>query len=231
MGPSEFEPVEPKFRRRVCMASGRTFYVYYGGKQGSACFFDESCYRFYLTRLINCLKAYRFDLHTYALLPGELHLLVSAFSRHGLVRALATVNEGYDEYFRNRFQRSCLPLERRPVCRCLTDVGSLVLDVQKYIELAPVRAGLVTMPGEYPWTGYTVNAFGGHGQGIVRHRQYRRLCARQINPFAHYRDFIATPLSAAQSHYMKQLLRSGYPLVSHRIAERDRLPVPAGRPG
>lgn len=203
---------ERQCRIRIQHTRNSAYYVFQGGKSGSACFFDESCYRFYLRALFSCLKAYRLPLHTYALLPGEVHLLVSGYSRSGLIRVLDFVNSAYGRYFFNRFARHCLPLAGEPSCRRLSG-GILVVDCQKYIERTPLRHGLVTMAGEYPWSGFTVNAFGGHGAGLTAHPHYTRLCAEGNCPFQYYRDFIAAPFSDAQEKYLDNRLRRGFPLV------------------
>ncbi len=203
-------------RLKTYTLKDRAYYVYLGGSPGNACFFDRDCFDYYLIRLYSCIKAYRLQLHTYVLLPGEVHLLVSAFSSAGLARLLHCVSSSYSSYFFIRFERSCPAFMAKPVCRKLAG-GDLVLDCQKYIELAPVRGGLVDMAGEYPWSGYAINGFGGHGTKLAAHYQYRDLCSRSHNPFQAYRDFIAIPYSEAQERFLEQRLRYGFPLAERRV--------------
>ena len=200
----------------------RTCYVYH--PVNGQYFFDEGCYRFYLNRLFNCLRAYGLQLHTYALLPAEKHLLFSVFSTGGLQRLLDAVDASYDEYFHNRFGRRPVTGDRR--IRAVTG-GNLALDCQKFIELAPVRAGLATIPGDYPWSGYCVNALGGHGRGVTRHEQYQRFCGQSPAPFQAYRDYISSPFTPEQLRFLQQRLISGFPLVARPAAAAHR-ELPAG---
>jgi putative transposase len=47
--------------------------------------------------------------------------------------------------------------------------------VSRYIELNPVRAKMVTHPGEYPWSSYRHNAMGIKIGMLTEHELYIRL--------------------------------------------------------
>lgn len=49
------------------------------------------------------------------------------------------------------------------------------LTVSRYIELNPVRAGMVEHPAEYPWSSYHANGLGKDIQLMTSHRVYERL--------------------------------------------------------
>ncbi len=77
----------------------------------------------------------------------------------------------------------------------LIDSESYALLCYRYIELNPVRAGMVEHPSEYPWSSYRANALGQYdalvtpqfmyyalgGDEAVRQAQYRSLFANQID--------------------------------------------------
>jgi len=173
----------------------KTFYAYQKGQAEHPYFTDEACFSHYLNRLLHCLKAFRQQLHTYLLLPSEVHLLVSPYSSRGLVHVMDKVAADYGAYFHNRFSGNCSLLADKPV---LHQLGSNceVLNCQKSIELIPVQEQLVSMPGEYPWSGYRINAFGGHRDPVVMHHQYRNFCRAHERPFQRYRDFVTVTSSA-----------------------------------
>ena len=47
--------------------------------------------------------------------------------------------------------------------------------MSRYIELNPVRAKMVTHPGEYPWSSYRHNAMGIKIGMLTEHELYKRL--------------------------------------------------------
>jgi len=50
-----------------------------------------------------------------------------------------------------------------------------LLEVSRYIELNPVRAEMVTDPGEYRWSGYQINALGKVSNLCTPHPEYLAL--------------------------------------------------------
>jgi|GEM_PF-501477 len=186
-------------QRKSYFLQGRTFYVFQKGRPRDPYFIDEACFGYYLNRFLHCIRASRLQLHTYVLLPYETQLLISPYSGNGLLRILGKVASDYGEYFRNRFNGSCPLLQDNPVLHQVGMSGQ-VLNCQKSIEMAPVREQLVDMPGEYPWSGYHINAFGGHKDPMVMHHQYRKFCSESESPFQRYRDFVAATSSARSFH-------------------------------
>ncbi|MBT8145554.1 MAG: hypothetical protein KJN90_01800 [Gammaproteobacteria bacterium] len=185
-------------QQKSYLLQGRTFYVRQKGKSQDPLFIDDACYGYYLKRLLNSLRAARQQLHTFVLLPHEVRLLSSPYSTNGLLRSMQRAAIDYGEYFANRFSSICPLLTGQPDLHQV-ERDSQVLEYQKSIELAPVREQLVNMPGEYPWSAYPINAFGGHRNPIFMHRQYRTVFFRGNHPFQRYRDFVATTSSTGSS--------------------------------
>jgi len=55
------------------------------------------------------------------------------------------------------------------------DSEHYALGCYRYIELNPVRAGMVGHPAEYPWSSYRHNALNEKNELIVGHKVYKRL--------------------------------------------------------
>jgi len=58
---------------------------------------------------------------------------------------------------------------------CLIQEEAYVLGCYRYIELNPVRAGMVDHPGEYAWSSYRINAQGEPSGMVAKHALYERL--------------------------------------------------------
>ncbi|MDC0664106.1 hypothetical protein [Marinobacter sp. SS21] len=57
----------------------------------------------------------------------------------------------------------------------VVDTDTYLLTLYRYIELNPVRAGMVEHASEYPWSSYQHNAVGKEVQLITPHAQYQAL--------------------------------------------------------
>ncbi|MBL4821419.1 MAG: transposase [Gammaproteobacteria bacterium] len=194
------------------LLQGETYFISLLGHDGNICFFDDACYDRYLTQLTQCLGAFQVQLHSFVLLPNEIHLLMTSATPTGIPGLMKLVSDAYVRYYNNRFERSGT-IWKGKFKSSLIKGNDLVLECQKYIELAPVRAGLVSFPGEYWWSAFCINAFGGHGAGVTMHDQYRNFGKHSPNRFQHYRNFIAKTSSETEQHLFEHRLSAGFPLA------------------
>jgi putative transposase len=65
----------------------------------------------------------------------------------------------YVQYFNYSYRRTGTLWEGRYKAS-LIDSETYLLICMRYIELNPVRAGMVSHPSEYPWSSYHFNALG-----------------------------------------------------------------------
>ena len=120
----------------------------------------------------------------------------------------------------------------------------------RYIELNPVRAGMVSDPADYRWSSYRVNALGieselctpheiycGLGQGAGRLAAYRTLFAAHVDdvPIAEIREATRRSQALGDDHFVREMeartgasLRNGKPGPKAKEDPRQRDPD-AGR--
>ena len=84
----------------------------------------------------------------------------------------------YVRYFNFEYQRSGTLWEGR-YKSCLVQEERYLLEVYRYIELNPVRAEMVTDPGEYRWSSYQINALGKVSNLCTPHPEYLALGLRK----------------------------------------------------
>ena len=83
----------------------------------------------------------------------------------------------YVQYFNYTYERSGTLWEGR-YRATVVDSEHYLLTVMRYIELNPVRAGMVVHPRDYPWSSYRLNALGEGGPNadwLPPHEEYMRL--------------------------------------------------------
>ncbi|MFM1897588.1 MAG: hypothetical protein RLZZ385_2662 [Pseudomonadota bacterium] len=207
-------------RQRRLFLTGRPYFILLEGHNGNHCFYDEACYRYYLTRLQHCLVHYQVAMHAYVLLPNEIQLLLTPGTPTGISQLMKMVGGAYVQYFNHRFERSG-SLWKGRFKSCMVNSGQAFLDSQKYIELAPQRNGLGNHPGEYHWSSYCINAFGGHGRLLTAHEAYRTAAWPAGNRFHHYRRFIAAGFADGRLRELESALRTGQARLDPAAAGPD----------
>jgi putative transposase len=129
------------------------------GNNRDACFFHEDDYRYYLAVLAEGLKRYRVSLHAYVLMTNHVHLLMTPTDETGISQVMQHVGRMYVLYINRTYRRTGTLWEGRHKAS-LVNAAEYLLTCYRYIELTPVRAGMVETPEAYPWSSYC-----GHGWG------------------------------------------------------------------
>lgn len=112
-----------------------------------------------------------------------------------------------------------------------------LLSCMRYIELNPVRAGMVAVPGEYRWSSYPANARGAANPLITPHGEYLALDADADTRQHAYRDLFEKEADGPAWTLIRTATQQGVVVGESRFAEvieqrlgRSVLPRPRGRP-
>jgi len=100
-------------------------------------------------------NARKFDvaIHAYVLMGNHFHLLVTPQTADGLPQMMQAVGRRYVRYFNDAQKRSGTLWEGR-YKSTLIQTERYLLACMAYIDLNPVRAGMVAHARDYPWSSY-----------------------------------------------------------------------------
>lgn len=135
------------------------YHVITRGNNRQPIFHDDDDYTTYLRLLVRAKKERAVSLYHYVLMPNHVHLVVRATTGLGLRKMMQEVNQRYSHHYRRRY-RYVGHLWQGRFKSLLIERESYLLQCGKYIELNPVRAGLVPCAADYRWASYHVYADG-----------------------------------------------------------------------
>ncbi len=98
-------------------------------------------------------RQFEVAIHAYVLMSNHFHLLVTPQTRDGLPQMMQAVGRRYVRYFNDSQQRSGTLWEGR-YRSTLIQTDRYLLACMAYIDLNPVRAGLVAQAADYPWSSH-----------------------------------------------------------------------------
>lgn len=101
-----------------------------------------------------------------------------------------------------------------------------LLRCYRYIELNPVRAGMVAHAADYRWPSYGRNAMGRADPLIHPHVCYSRLGNTEAEPLQGYRDLVQQACDEDAVHFSDHL-RHQYPMGNDRF--RTAIEAQVGR--
>ena len=102
----------------------------------------------------------------------------------------------------------------------LVDTEGYFLACQRYIELNPVRAGIVTHPVDYEWSSYRVHAHGAQSEIVIPHELYNAIAPEKRDREASYRALFSEALPPALLEQMRQATMSNGICGSAQFSER-----------
>ncbi len=123
------------------------------------------------------------------------------------------------QYYNYCYQRTGTLWEDR-YKTTLIDSETYLLTCMRYIELNPVRAGMVIDPSGYPWSSYHHNAMGQPNDVVVPHPEYLRLGESIEARQAAYRELFKYQLSENSITEIREATNKAWVLGNDRFKQR-----------
>ena len=124
------------------------YHVMVRGNNRAVIFHDEEDFKFYLELLKENKEKYRLKVFHYVLMNNHVHFIIQALKGKDLSEAIKRINVTYTRYYRKRYKGIGHFFQDR-FKSFLIERGRYLLESGRYVELNPVRAGMVCIPEEY----------------------------------------------------------------------------------
>lgn len=222
-------------RRPRISPTGTTLHITQRGHNRSPTFLEEQDYREYLRLLYIASKRSSCAIHAYVLMTNHVHLLVTPALETGASKLLQYVGSRYVGWLNRRLKRTGTLWEGRfrssPV-----DHDRYCLACYRYIELNPVRAGIVRHPADYAWSSHGANALGLGSPLVSPHPTFIALAESPTERRRRYLELFDEELPSETLSRIRASVRSGSPTGGAPFIEEIEARVkrqvarPRGRP-
>lgn len=200
---------------------GVTVHVVQRGHDRHSCFFDEDDYRAYLGYLSEFAVRFGCAIHAFCLMTNHVHLLMTPQADDSCARMMKNVGQHHVQRINSRRGRTGTLWESR-FYSCPVTTEQYVLACYRYIELNPVRAGMVDRPEQYAWSSYGGNSEGSPEGLLTAHEAYMAIAQEAQGRAAAYRMLCDESLDSELLDQIRKATRGGYAVGSARR--------PRGRP-
>ena len=221
-------------RARIRMAN-IPLHVVQRGNNRSPCFLSTGDRAVYLNHLGELAELFECAIHAYVLMTNHVHLLVTPTRADGVSLMMKHLGQRYVQYV-NRIHSRTGSLWEGRYRSSFIDSDRYLFCCYRYIELNPVRAGLVRHPRDYPWSSHQTNAEGCHSNIIRPHPQFLLLGNDDRQRREAYRSLFATEMQPAEINEIRKLTNGGFAIGSEAFLRRVELetgrraaPAPRGR--
>jgi putative transposase len=132
---------------------GELHFVVQRGHNGQRIFSGSDDRQFMWDLLLDGASRFDVAIHGYVLLEGYFQLLATPATEKGLPLLLQAVGRRYVQYFNHRNQRTGTLWDGR-YRSTLIQPDQYLFAALSHMDLAPVRSGVVSQPGEYAWSSH-----------------------------------------------------------------------------
>lgn len=183
------------------------------GVDRSACFFTEEDRRAYLDGWSGLARTHAVAIHASVLMTNHVHLLATPSTADGMSKLMKGLGQRYVQYVNRTYSRTGTLWEGR-FRSCVVEADAYLLACQRYVELNPVRAGMVGQPSDYPWSSFLANARGLPDPAIRPHALYLALGQTVASRCLAYQALFAQVLDGALVNSIWESTNGGFVLGS-----------------
>jgi putative transposase len=223
-------------RRARLAVPGIPWHIIQRGNNRSACFYSTDDYLFYLRTLEEQARKYGCAIHAYCLMTNHVHLLLTPERKESAGQAMKNLGQRYVQYINRTYRRSGTLWEGR-FRSCLVQEERYLLTCCRYIELNPVRAGMVEHPANYKWSSYRFNGQGDPDTLLTSHSLFLAMGSSIEERCKRYRELFRNHLEPGFVDEIRKATNSNHALGNNRfsreietILQRRATPGTPGRP-
>lgn len=210
---------------RIC-PPGIPQHIIQRGNNRQVCFVDKTDFAAYADWLYQASQAYDVTVHAWVFMDNHVHLLATPHAENGVSGMMQTLGRRYVRYFNNTYDRTGTLWEGR-FKSCLVDNERYFMTCQQYIEMNPVRAGMVEDPADYHWSSYRANAYGLETKLCTPHESYLQLAQTDVERQAAYRQLFSVRIEYEQREGIRCAVNRGLAFGSERF--KDEMEIITGR--
>jgi len=178
------------------LVPGESLHIVRRGNNREACFYRAEDHALYLAALVQCADSTGCRVHGYVLMTNHVHLLLTPTTHDGASRCMHRLGLVFTKAVNRKYRRTGTLWEGRFHASPVT-TDAYALACLRYIELNPVRAGLVAQPEQYRWSSHRTNIGDDHEAWLVPHPSLLALGRTRAESATRYRQLFATPIDDA----------------------------------
>lgn len=133
--------------------AGYPHHVIQRGNNRQSIFASAAHYQYFLKLLEENARKFGVAVHAYVLMSNHFHLLLTPQTADGLPHMMQALGRSYVRFFNDAQKRTGTLWEGRYKSN-LIQTERYLLACMAYIDLNPVRVGLVSQAQDYPWSSH-----------------------------------------------------------------------------
>jgi putative transposase len=206
-------------RNARVIISGYPHHIIQRGHNREAVFASDDDYLYYLANLLEWKENFGCKVYAYCLMPNHVHLIVDPGPDERSVSLLMKRVAGRQTRYRNKREQRTGTLWEGRFKSSPISTNDYLMACCRYVELNPVRAGMVTGPDGYRWSSYRVRAGAVQQKWVDFDPHYLSLAASAKKRQEKYREFIQGTIQEEEMVQIRRAIQRGQLTGSNTFIE------------
>jgi putative transposase len=206
-------------RKSRIVISGYPHHIIQRGHNRQVVFVSDDDYLYYLDNLGEWKEKLGCRVYAYCLMTNHIHLIVDPGIEEGSLAQLMKRVGGRQTRYVNKIERrtGCLWEGRYKSSPVSTD--EYLLSCCRYVELNPVRAGIVADPADYRWSSYGAKTGRHEREWLDFDPCYKALTANEEDRSKAYAAWVKGTIPAGEWSLIRQSVQRGQLTGSSRFVD------------
>ena len=181
-------------RRARFIIDDGIYHVMIRGNNHNRIFDCDYDFKYFLELIKEAKFKFEIKIYHYVLMDNHVHLIIKSQKGINLSEAMKKINVSYTSYYRRRYGGIGHFFQDRFKSYIIQD-GKYLLECGRYVELNPVKAGIVKFPDEYKWSSYHLYAEGIRNDLVDKNPEYDGLSDNKANLMNLYKMYVKDGIS------------------------------------
>ncbi len=196
-------------RRARIVLPNHPHHIVHRGHHSQAVFASDDDRQYYLRKLLEEKEKLQCRMYAFCLMSNHVHLLIDPGNNIAALGLIMKSVAGQHSRYVNRLSGRKGALWEGRYYSSPIDVDTYLLACNKYIEMNPVRAGIVEKPEDFSWSSYRYKAGFAGVNWIDEDPAYRSLGKNPEDRISRYRQSMKRSLSAPVQSFIRTAAMRG----------------------
>lgn len=189
------------------------------GNSRNVIFAEDSDRKNYLEFAKEASEQHKVNIHAYVLMDNHVHWLMSSEVPENISKFMQYIGRRYVPYFNRKYDKSGTLWEGR-FKASLVNSDKYLLSCYRYIELNPIRSGMVNHAEAWHWSSYRCNALEEQNNLITPHENYYGLGRNSKQRAKHYQESFKELIDSSLINDIRDSVQTGTPLGNEKFKEQ-----------
>ena len=179
------------------------------GHNRQTVFISDDDYNYYRENLIDFKHEFGCKIYAYCLMTNHVHLIVNPGNNTESLSLLMKRVAGRQTRYVNKLEKRTGSLWEGRFKSSIISTNEYLPACCRYIELNPLRAGMITDPSEYRWSSYATKILSKQDLVVDLHPSYLSLGEREQQRQKAYKEYVLGTIPEHEIKLIREALQRG----------------------